>query len=112
VQKLLRTQLAPTAKSSADWIRVKHPLQSDGEQVASLAFLMDRALSFLLLAHNHIFFDEVSARSSLDFALRIFSPQPKMDEWHLREAVSHRAGHERTYSESRPWVNGVVWWLL
>lgn len=96
-------ELSPTAKSSADWIQVKHPLQTKGEQIASLGFIMDGALSFLPLAHNHMFFDDVSACSSLDFALRIFSPGPKMDEWHLREAVNHRAGHGRTYSESRLW---------
>ena len=95
--------LSPTAKSSGDWIRVKHPLQTEGEQIASLGFIMDGALSFLPLAHNHMSFNDVSACSSLDFALRIFSPQPKMDEWHLREAINHCACHGRTYSESRLW---------
>jgi len=96
-------ELSPTAKSSGDWIRAKHPLQTEGEQIASLGFIMDGALSFLPLAHNHMFFHDVSACSSLDFALRIFSPQPTMEEWHLREVVSHRAGHGRTYSESKLW---------
>ncbi|OGM46172.1 hypothetical protein ABOM_004845 [Aspergillus bombycis] len=95
--------LPVTEKTSADWLRVKHPLRTEGEQVASLGFMMDGLLSFLPLVHNHLFFEDVDACSSLDFALRIFSPCIKMDHWHLRETISSRAGHGRTYSESRLW---------
>lgn len=95
--------LPPTAKTSAEWFRVKHPLTSEGEQMAALGFIMDGLLSFLPLAHNHLFFQDADACSSLDFALRVFSPSPKMDEWHLREAIGHHAGHGRTYSESKLW---------
>ncbi|KAJ5385524.1 hypothetical protein N7517_003435 [Penicillium concentricum] len=94
--------LSPTAKSSADWFRVKHPLQTEGEQMASLGFILDGILSFLPLTHNHMSFEDAGACSSLDFALRIFTP-PKVDEWHLREVINHRAGHGRTYSESKMW---------
>ncbi|KAB8067829.1 thioesterase-like superfamily-domain-containing protein [Aspergillus leporis] len=95
--------LAPTAKTSADWIRVKHALGTEAEQMSSLGFIMDGVLSFLPLAHNRLFFDDVGACSSLDFALRIFSPKLRMDSWNLREVINHRAGHGRTYSESRLW---------
>ncbi|PWY66470.1 acyl-CoA thioesterase II [Aspergillus sclerotioniger CBS 115572] len=95
--------LSPTAKTSADWFRAKHPLPTEGEHIASLGFIMDGLLSFLPLTHNHMFFDDADACSSLDFAFRVFSPNPKVDEWHLREVVSHRAGYGRTYSESRVW---------
>ncbi|OQE47001.1 hypothetical protein PENCOP_c001G02225 [Penicillium coprophilum] len=94
--------LPPTEKSSADWIRVKHALQTEGEQMASLAFIMDGVLSFLPLTHNHLSFEDAGACSSLDFALRVFTP-PKMNDWHLREIINHRAGHGRTYSESKLW---------
>ncbi|OOF90099.1 hypothetical protein ASPCADRAFT_135443 [Aspergillus carbonarius ITEM 5010] len=96
-------QLSPTAKTSADWIRAKHPLQTEGEHIASTGFIMDGILSFLPLTHNHMFFDDADACSSLDFAFRIFSPTPKVDEWHLREVINHCAGYGRTYSESRLW---------
>ncbi|GAB1191978.1 hypothetical protein APSETT444_001162 [Aspergillus pseudonomiae] len=95
--------LPVTEKTSADWLRVKHPLQTEGEHVASLGFMMDGLLSFLPLVHSHLFFEDVDACSSLDFALRVFSPSAKVDDWHLREASSSRAGHGRTYSESKLW---------
>ncbi|KAE8374390.1 thioesterase-like superfamily-domain-containing protein [Aspergillus bertholletiae] len=95
--------LPVTKKSSADWLRVKHPLPTEGEQMAGLGFMMDGLLSFLPLVHNHLFFDDVDACSSLDFALRIYSPCIKLDDWHLREVTSSRAGHGRTYSESKLW---------
>ncbi|GFF50236.1 acyl-CoA dehydrogenase family member 11 [Aspergillus udagawae] len=101
--KTSQEDFPPTAKSSADWIRVRHPLRTEGEQMASLGFIMDGVLSFLALAHNHMFFDDVDAWSSLDFALRVFSPCLQLDKWHLREAINHHAGHGRTYSESKLW---------
>lgn len=96
-------QLLPTTKSSADWLKVKHPLQTEGEKMASLGFIMDSFLAFLPLTHNHLFFDDVDACSSLDFALRIFSARPNMNEWQLREFINHHAGQGRSYSESRLW---------
>ncbi|KAF9888991.1 hypothetical protein FE257_008161 [Aspergillus nanangensis] len=96
-------ELEPTEKASADWIRVKHPLPTEGEQMASVGFIMDGMLAFLPLTNNHMFFDDVSACSSLDFALRFFTPRPAMGEWHLREMVSHCAGQGRSFSESRLW---------
>ncbi|OAG42679.1 hypothetical protein AYO21_02962 [Fonsecaea monophora] len=95
--------LHPTDKSSADWIRVHSQLQSEAEHMASLTFIMDAALSFLPLVHNHLFFEDVAACASLEFALRFFSPHININRWHLREAISHRAGAGRTYSESRVW---------
>ncbi|EJP63762.1 hypothetical protein CRV24_006274 [Beauveria bassiana] len=92
-----------TSKSSADWIKVKHPLKSEAEQMGSLAFILDGLLSFLPLVHNHLFLNDSEACSSLDFALRVFVPRPNLTEWHLREAINHEAGQGRTYSESRLW---------
>lgn len=101
--KTSQDELSPTAKSSADWFRVKHPLRTEAEQMAGLGFIMDGLLSFLPLAHNHLFFDDVGACSSLDFALRIFTPRLAINGWHLREAINHRAGSGRTFSESKLW---------
>ncbi|KAJ5772952.1 hypothetical protein N7457_007848 [Penicillium paradoxum] len=101
--KTTQDGLSPTEKASADWVKVKHPLRTEAEQMAGLGFLMDGILAFLPLAHNHMFFDDVGACSSLDFALRIFVPHPKMDEWHLREIINQRAGHGRTYTEAKLW---------
>ena len=103
VVKTSQEELSPTAKSSAEWIRARHTLWTEGEQMASLGFIMDGGLSFLPLAHNHMFFEDIGMCSSLDFALRLFTPRPKMDEWHLREAINHHAGNGRTYSESKMW---------
>lgn len=96
-------QLSPMAKSSADWFKLKHPKYAEGGQMASVGFLLDGLLSFLPLAQNHLSFQDADACASLDFALRVFVPQPNMNNWHLREAVNHRAGHGRTFSESKLW---------
>ncbi|RMZ91599.1 hypothetical protein DV736_g1194, partial [Chaetothyriales sp. CBS 134916] len=95
--------LHPTAKSSSDWFHVHYPLHSEAEQLASLSFIMDAALSFLPLVHNHLFFEDVAACASLDFSMRIFSPRINVNDWHLREIISHRAGAGRSFSESRVW---------
>ncbi|KAJ5217906.1 uncharacterized protein N7498_000005 [Penicillium cinerascens] len=95
--------LHPTQRTSGDWVRVKHPLGTEGERLASLAFIMDGILSFLPLCHNHLFFEDVGACSSLDFALRVFVPLPQLNEWHLREAINHHAGSGRSYSGSNLW---------
>ncbi|KAJ5519088.1 Acyl-CoA thioesterase [Penicillium expansum] len=96
--KTSQEELSPTAKSSADWLRVKHPLRTEGEEMASLGFIMDGVLSFLPLAHNYMSFEDAGVCSSLDFALRIFAPRPKMEQWHLREIINHHAGNGRTYT--------------
>jgi acyl-CoA thioesterase len=75
----------------------------DGEQWAALAFLMDGGLAFLPLVHEKITMSDTHAWSSLDFALRLFRPKIHMNDWHIRERVSHAAGVGRTFSESRIW---------
>lgn len=101
--KTEQDNLHPTEKTSADWIHVKHPIHTEGEQVASLAFIMDGVLSFLALSHNHMFLEDVGVCSSLDFALRVFSPSFNLNDWHLREAINRHAGNGRTFSESNLW---------
>jgi Thioesterase-like superfamily len=92
-----------TAKTSSQWFQAKHPLHEEAEQIAGLAFLLDGIISFLPLIHNHMFLDDAAACSSLDFSLRVFVPNVNINNWHLRENVSHVGAHGRTYSEARVW---------
>ncbi|QDS68551.1 hypothetical protein FKW77_010918 [Venturia effusa] len=90
-------------KTSADWVRAKAPLRSEGDQIAGLAWWMDGALSFLPLSHNHMFLEDAAACSSLDFSLRIFSNKIDLCNWHLKEMMTSHGGEGRTYSEARAW---------
>ncbi|KAJ0108220.1 hypothetical protein J7T55_000185 [Diaporthe amygdali] len=106
---LLRTlptdqdDLPLTERSSGDWAKTKEPLTSAGEKAAVLSFLMDGGLSFLPLWHEHLWFDDAGACSTLDFALRLFTPDVDLSNWHLRERKTIAAGYGRTYSEGRLW---------
>lgn len=92
-----------TVKTSAEWETARQPLELPSENMAALAFLMDGALSFLPLTHDKLWFEDVQACASLDFALRIFVPTVDMHSWHLRERTTSRAGGGRTYSEGKLW---------
>lgn len=95
--------LSMTERSSGDWSKTKEPLTSAGEKNAALAFLMDGGLSFLPLWHDKLWFDDAGACSTLDFALRLFTPDVDLSNWHLRERKTIAAGIGRSYSESRLW---------
>jgi acyl-CoA thioesterase II len=90
-------------KTSGDWTRCKHPLLTEGEQIAALAFYMDGALSFLPLTHSHRSLADARTCSSLDFALRIMSNNVDFNKWHLREMKTIHGGEGRTYTEGRLW---------
>lgn len=92
-----------TARSSADWYRIREDLSSEKDQIASLLFLMDEMLSSLPLAHTHQFVDDVGACSTLDFAIRVFRPEVNLKQWHLCERTTSAAGYGRTFSEGRLW---------
>lgn len=92
-----------TAKTSAEWQRARGDLPSGDAHMAALAFLMDGALAFLPLTHGGMWFDDVGACSTLDFALRVFVPSVDMGEWHLRERSTSRGGGGRTFSEGSLW---------
>jgi acyl-CoA thioesterase len=92
-----------TSKVSAEWQRSLAKLNSPVANFAALAFLMDGALSFTPMTHEHMWFDDVGACSTLDFALRIFVPEVSMDTWTLKERFTSRGGSARTYSEGRLW---------
>lgn len=92
-----------TAKSSAEWQRVREPLKTTQDTLAALSFLMDGGLSFLPLSHNHMWFDDATACSTLDFAFRVFTTDIKLDEWHLRERTTSHGGSGRTFAEGKLW---------
>jgi acyl-CoA thioesterase II len=92
-----------TAKTSSVWFQSKYPVSEESDHAAGLAFVLDGALSFLPLIHNHMFLNDASACSSLDFAMRVFVPIVNLNNWHLRESVTHVGAHGRTYSEARVW---------
>ncbi|KAF2749795.1 acyl-CoA thioesterase II [Sporormia fimetaria CBS 119925] len=95
-----------TQRSTADWLRSKHELPNQEEQVALLAFVLDGAIAFAPLAFSHMFLDDSGATSSLDFALRVFSTEVDLTQWCLREMTTHVGNEGRTYSESRLWDEG------
>ncbi|KAK8111582.1 uncharacterized protein PG998_008039 [Apiospora kogelbergensis] len=93
-----------TDRTSAEWLRNKEPdLASPADQAAALAFCLDGGLSFLPLSLDHGWLEDVSACSSLDFALRLMEPRPDFNRWHLRERKTIAGGAGRTYSEGRMW---------
>jgi len=94
-----------TQRTSGDWIRARpdQGVESEGERMAVMAFLMDGAISFAPLSHDRKFFDDAGACSSLDFALRFFRPDVELEGWHLRELRTVAGDAGRTYSESRLW---------
>ncbi|KAB8336719.1 hypothetical protein FH972_021028 [Carpinus fangiana] len=95
--------LALANKTSGDWIKSKQSLQHPIESLTAVTFVMDGAVSFIPLTHDHKFLDDASACSSLDFALRFFTNTIDFNQWHLRELRSITGGAGRTYSESRLW---------
>lgn len=101
--KTTQDHLALVDKTSADWVKSKQSLDSALESLTALTFVMDGAVSFIPLTHDHKFLDDASACSSLDFALRFFSNKIDFNQWHLRELRSITGGAGRTYSEARLW---------
>ncbi|KAI1254227.1 hypothetical protein MGN70_004623 [Eutypa lata] len=94
-----------TARSSAEWYRVRPDAdpkpRTHAENCAAVAFLMDGGLAFLPLVHTHRGFADAGATSSLDFALRFFTPDVDMSRWHLKDRAAHAAGAGRSYAEGR-----------
>jgi len=101
--KTAQDHLPLTSKTSADWFRAKDTLETEVQQFPTLAFAMDAAISFVPLTHSHKFLDDAAACSSLDFALRIFSNDVNLNDWHLREQATVTGAEGRTYTEARLW---------
>ena len=94
-------------KTSSDYFRVKHRLETPAEHVAALAFVMDMDISFLPLVHSGSSLTEAGVQSSLDFALRVFVNGGQggvdLNAWNLRELSTVTGGEGRTYTEARVW---------
>lgn len=90
-------------KRSGEWFRAREPLDSEAEHIAALAFAMDGGISFVPLQHDHRDLRDVGSWSTLDFALRVFLPEVKIDSWLQRERRTIAAHGAKTYSELRVW---------
>ncbi|KAI8256795.1 hypothetical protein K4K58_004607 [Colletotrichum sp. SAR11_239] len=101
--KTPQDDLPLTSKTTADWLRSRHPMERLQDRFAGLGFILDGALSFIPLTHNHMFLDDAAACSSLDFALRFFTGEIDLDKWHLRELKTITGRDGRTYTEARLW---------
>ncbi|KAH8195305.1 hypothetical protein TruAng_010528 [Truncatella angustata] len=102
-ERTTQDHLPITEKTTADWIRSRESLETRGERMSATAFMLDGALSFMPLNHNHMWLDDAGACSTLDFALRFFVPDLALDAWHLRERKTTAAGFGRSYSEGMLW---------
>lgn len=94
-----------TSKTTEDWVKSREKMSTPAENLASLAFLIDGAIAFMPLSFSHMWFDDISACSSLDFALRFFKTGDEVDleKWHLREMSTKVGSEGRTYGESWIW---------
>ncbi|OAL52390.1 Thioesterase/thiol ester dehydrase-isomerase [Pyrenochaeta sp. DS3sAY3a] len=100
--------LPPAKRTTADWFRAKDAYAGPEDHIASLAFIIDGAISLGALGFNHLWFEDVAAVSSLEFALRVFVGGKEdggldMNGWHLREISSNVAGEGRSFGESWVW---------
>ncbi|QIX00614.1 hypothetical protein AMS68_006131 [Peltaster fructicola] len=104
-KKLKTTQehLPTTEKTSAEWVRCHKYDTPAASRFGNVGFMMDAGLSFLPLVHEHLFFDDTGACSTLEFAIRIWHPTPDLTTWHLRERKTINANGGLTYSEGRLW---------
>lgn len=96
-----------TDRVSGDWSRTRVPWRDDhdvrGEKAAAVVFMMDGGLPFIALTHNHLWFTDAGANSTLDFAVRWLVPDVDLACWHLRERRTIAAGHGRSFNEGRLW---------
>jgi len=90
-------------KTSGDYYRCRQKLETQGENIAALGFMLDGAISFLPLTHSGMFLDDAGACSSLEFALRVFTDRVELGDWHFKEMNTITGGNGRTYSEARLW---------
>ena len=88
--KTTQDHLPITQKTHAYWSQSIHPMHSYAANIAGMAFIMDAALAFIPLTFNKMFFTDTGAVSSLEFSLRFFSPDIKMEEWALNEQTTER----------------------
>lgn len=93
-----------TSRTSADWLRCPQAQGVPATAASALAFILDGSLSFApLTLSGGMFLEDVGACSTLDFAMRIFTNDLRIEEWHLREIKTMAGGAGRSYSEAQVW---------
>ncbi|KAH9862634.1 hypothetical protein IAQ61_010052 [Plenodomus lingam] len=95
--------LALPQRTTADWFRSAERFADEVDNITSLTWIMDAAISFAPLAFSHLWFEDVGAASSLDFSLRFFRNRIDARRWHLRELSTKVGAEGRTYGESWVW---------
>ncbi|KAF2023945.1 Thioesterase/thiol ester dehydrase-isomerase [Setomelanomma holmii] len=97
--------LTTTEKTNADWFRCIEHLPTPIDNMTNLTFFIDGAIAFLPLSFNHLWFEDIGACSSLDFALRFFMSGDEVDvgKWHLREMKTSVGSEARSYGEAWVW---------
>ncbi|KAJ5155965.1 hypothetical protein N7492_008768 [Penicillium capsulatum] len=98
-QQLKQERPAPAPrKVAAEKFRVRGPLETEAENVAALAFYMDKGIAYLPARHNGHDLFEAQACATLDFSLRF-----DLRQWHVMEQETIVAGNARAFGEGRVW---------
>lgn len=96
------------SRTATEKFRVRGPLESEAGIMAALAFCMARGLAFIPSKHSGYELIEASARATLDFSLRLFTPKVDLTSWHVTEQKTIMAGNARAFSEGRVWSKDGV----
>lgn len=96
------TTLFPQA-IHAERFRTRDPLHGEAEQISALAFYMDKDLAYIPALHYGYHPSQAKACASLDFSLRFFEHEVKLEDWHYTEQKTLVANHAMAYSEGRVW---------
>ncbi|GAB7337678.1 hypothetical protein MBLNU457_g2968t1 [Dothideomycetes sp. NU457] len=101
--KTTQHHLPIAARTAADWVKCKSKIPTAAQQAYCLAFMMDASISFLPLTLDSLPLNAAGACSTLDFALRLLTPDLDLNQWHLREWKTFAGRAARTYSEAGLW---------
>ncbi|PKY07601.1 Thioesterase/thiol ester dehydrase-isomerase [Aspergillus campestris IBT 28561] len=91
------------SRISAERFHVPTPLASEAEQIAALAFHMDKGLAFIPVSHSGHMLSQVGACATLDFSMRLSTHRVDLSKWHTMEQKTIVAGNARALSEARVW---------
>lgn len=91
------------SRISAERFHVPTPLSSEAEQIAALAFHMDKGLAFIPVSHSGHMLSQVGACATLDFSMRLSTHRVDLSRWHTMEQKTIVAGNARALSEARVW---------
>ncbi|KAL3469075.1 Thioesterase/thiol ester dehydrase-isomerase [Aspergillus californicus] len=86
---------------SAERFRLHETLHTEADQIAALAFYADRGLAYIPANHSGYSLSQASVCATLDFALRVFTHEVHLQNWHIGERQTCGAGNARALSEGR-----------